>query len=62
MALGPGEPGEEIQSPLAIVVPGGLSTSSALDMMVVAAPFLRYGGLESSRRGCGTNLEIERPS
>lgn len=46
LALGLGEPGKEIQAPLAIVVLGGLLTSTALNMLVVPALFLRWGGTE----------------
>jgi len=46
LALGLGEPGKEIQAPLAIVVLGGLFTSTALNMVVVPALFLRHGALE----------------
>jgi CzcA family heavy metal efflux pump len=62
LALGLGEPGKEIQAPLAIVVLGGLFTSTALNMVVVPALFLRYGGLEGSRPRSRTNPEIERSS
>ncbi len=43
LALGIGEPGKEIQAPLAVVVLGGLITSTFLNMFVIPALFLRYG-------------------
>jgi CzcA family heavy metal efflux pump len=48
LALSGGEPGNEIQGPLAVVVLGGLLTSLALNMVVVPVLFLRYG---EARRG-----------
>jgi CzcA family heavy metal efflux pump len=44
LAMGGGEPGKEIQAPLAVVVLGGLITSTFLNMVVVPALYYRYGG------------------
>ena len=49
LALAGGEPGNEIQSPMAIVVLGGLLSAVALNLVVVPVLFLRWGG--SSRAG-----------
>ena len=43
LALAGGGPENEIQSPMAIVVLGGLLTAVVLNMLVVPALFLRYG-------------------
>jgi len=43
LALSAGEPGNEIQRPMAIVVLGGLLTSVALNMIVVPALYYRWG-------------------
>jgi CzcA family heavy metal efflux pump len=43
LALGYGEPGKEIESPMAIVILGGLFTSTALNMIVIPALFHKYG-------------------
>lgn len=42
LALGGGEPGKEIQTPMAIVILGGLLTSTFLNMLVVPALFLKW--------------------
>jgi CzcA family heavy metal efflux pump len=43
LALASGEPGSEIQSPMAVVILWGLLSSTALNMLVVPAMFLRFG-------------------
>lgn len=43
LAVSGGEPGNEIQSPLAVVVLGGLLTSLVLNMVVVPAMYFRWG-------------------
>jgi Cu/Ag efflux pump CusA len=47
LALGGGEPGKEIQAPMAIVVLGGLLTSTILNMIVVPTLFVRFGSSPS---------------
>jgi CzcA family heavy metal efflux pump len=51
LAFGMGEPGKEIQAPLAVVVLGGLLTSTILNMVVVPALFLKYGRLDPAMAG-----------
>jgi Cu/Ag efflux pump CusA len=51
LAVSGGEAGNEVQSPLAVVVLGGLLTSLALNMVVVPALYLRWG-----RAGMGAAL------
>jgi len=43
LALGGGKPGNEIQTPMAIVILFGLLTSMVLNMLVVPALYLRFG-------------------
>ena len=42
LALGGGEPGKEIQTPMAIVILGGLLTSTILNMVVVPVLYVNY--------------------
>jgi CzcA family heavy metal efflux pump len=43
IALAAGEPGSEIQAPMAVVILCGLASSTALNMFVVPALYLRFG-------------------
>lgn len=46
LALGSGEPGKEIEGPMAVVILGGLVTSTALNLLVLPTLALRYGRFE----------------
>jgi len=46
LALGAGETGKEIQQPMAVVILGGIVTSTFLNMVVIPALYLRYGRRE----------------
>ena len=43
LAIGGGEPGNELQTPMAIVILGGLISATALNMVVVPALYWLYG-------------------
>ncbi len=43
LALGSGQPGKEIEAPMAIVILGGLITSTALNMIVVPSLYFKFG-------------------
>jgi CzcA family heavy metal efflux pump len=45
LALAGGQPGSEIQSPMAIVILFGLASSTLLNMVVVPALYLRFGAI-----------------
>ena len=46
LALGGGEPGREIEGPMAVVILGGLITSAALNLLVLPTLALRFGRFE----------------
>jgi CzcA family heavy metal efflux pump len=43
LALGAGQPGKEIQQPLAVVILGGIVTSTLLNLVVIPALYWKYG-------------------
>jgi CzcA family heavy metal efflux pump len=45
LALAAGQPGSEIQSPMAVVILFGLASSTLLNMLVVPALYLRFGAI-----------------
>jgi Cu/Ag efflux pump CusA len=51
LAIGAGEPGREIEGPMAIVILGGLMTSMALSLLVLPTLALRYGRFENRPKG-----------
>jgi hypothetical protein len=42
-SIGAGEPGREIQQPMAVVILGGIVTSTFLNMIVIPALYPKYG-------------------
>ena len=48
LALASGQPGSEIQAPMAVVILCGLATATALNMLVVPALYLRFGHYRAS--------------
>jgi Cu/Ag efflux pump CusA len=46
LAIGAGEPGREIEGPMAIVILGGLMTSMALNLLILPTLALRFGRFE----------------
>jgi len=51
LALSIGEPGSEIQAPMAIVILFGLLTSTMMNMVVVPALYVRFGDIVLRHRG-----------
>ena len=46
LALGSGQPGKEIEGPMAVVILGGLVTSTLLNLLVLPTLAVRYGKFE----------------
>jgi CzcA family heavy metal efflux pump len=61
IALSAGEPGSEIQAPMATVIMFGLATSTALNMIVVPVVYARFGTPVSHQRS-GESRTREIPS
>lgn len=53
LALKAGQPGGEIQAPIAVVILFGLISSTALNMLVVPSLYLRFGELASGTDNAG---------
>jgi Cu/Ag efflux pump CusA len=49
LAIGSGDPGREIEGPMATVILGGLVTSTQLNLLVLPTLALRYGIFEPRR-------------
>lgn len=50
LAVGSGAPGREIEGPMAIVILGGLFTSTALNLLLLPMLCLRYGRFDKDRQ------------
>jgi Cu/Ag efflux pump CusA len=50
LAIGSGAPGREVEGPMAIIILGGLLTSTALNLLVLPTLALRYGRFGQSLR------------
>jgi Cu/Ag efflux pump CusA len=48
LAIGSGAPGREVEGPMAIIILGGLTTSTALNLLVLPTLALRYGHFENT--------------
>ena len=50
LANGLGQPGKEIQAPMAIVILGGLITATFLNMILIPSLYLRFGSRNADRK------------
>ena len=53
LAIQSGEPGNEIEGPMAIVILGGLITSTILNLLVLPTLALRFGRFEKETNAIG---------
>jgi Cu/Ag efflux pump CusA len=58
LALGAGQTGKEILHPLAVVVIGGLVSSTLLDQIVTPALFFKFGRKVYENSGAEENREV----
>ncbi|MFP5408650.1 MAG: efflux RND transporter permease subunit, partial [Gammaproteobacteria bacterium] len=54
LVLAAGQPGSEIQAPMAVVILCGLLSSTVLNMIVVPALYLRFGAIHKLLENGGT--------
>lgn len=59
LVLAAGEPGSEIQAPMAIVILCGLATATALNMLVVPALYLRFGRYRAGGDGLSPGMRTD---
>jgi Cu/Ag efflux pump CusA len=50
LALGSGQPGREIEGPMATIIVGGLVTSTLLNLVILPTILLHYGRFGVGRR------------
>jgi CzcA family heavy metal efflux pump len=62
LALAMGEPGSEIQAPMAIVILFGLLSSTLLNMVVVPSLYLRFGDIAPATNAEPTGNQAEAPA
>lgn len=62
LVLAGGEPGSEIQAPMAVVILCGLLTSTALNMFVVPAMYRRFGSATRPHSTRRTDLATREPT
>jgi predicted exporter len=60
LAIGSGDPGREIEGPMATVILGGLVTSTLLNLLVLPTLALRYGRFESGASVLTTRIIMKR--
>jgi Cu/Ag efflux pump CusA len=61
LAIGMGEPGREIEGPMAVVILGGLLTGMTLNLLVLPALALRYGRFHARAARDQSELRFETP-